>query len=388
MPTNGPTVVLCGALAHRPGRGGHAWVFLNWLLGLRRLGYEPLFVDRLDADMVGAAAGDGAPVDQRAGLDWVHSVLDRYGLGDAVAVLGEGGVVLDGPDRAELLARTAGAVALFDIMGFCGDEALLAAAPVRVGVDIDPGFGQIWSAEGLADPFAHHDRVLTVGLNVGEPGCTVPTSGRNWVRTLPPVVLEHWPDLGPGPQVVTSVGAWRGPYGPLESDGRRLGLRVHSARPLLELPSRTGAELRVAYEIDPADAADRSALVEHGWDVVDPATVAATPGAYRSFIEASGVELCVAKEIYAATASGWFSDRSAVYLASGRPVVASDTGLADHLPLGEGLLTFTDLDGAVAALDTVLDDLGRHSTAARALAEEHLDSDAVLTRALTALELT
>lgn len=363
-------------------------MFLNWLLGLRRLGYEPLFVDRLDTDMVGPAAGAGAPVDQRAGLDWVHSVLDPHGLGDAVAVLGEGGVVLDGPDRAELLSRTAGAVALFDVMGFCGDEEVLAAAPVRVGVDIDPGFGQIWSAEGLADPFAHHDRVLTVGLNVGAPGCSVPTSGRSWVTTLPPVVLELWPDLGPGPQVVTSVGAWRGPYGPLERDGRRLGLRVHSARPLLELPSRTGAELRVAYEIDPADAGDRSALVEHGWDVVDPATVAATPAAYRSFIEASGVELCVAKEIYAATTSGWFSDRSAVYLASGRPVVASDTGLADHLPLGEGLLAFADLDGAAAALDTVLDDLGHHSTAARALAEEHLDSDAVLTRALTALELT
>lgn len=386
MPARGASVVLCGALAHRPGRGGHAWVFLNWMLGLRRLGYDPLFLDRVDSSMVGV--GCDAPADVGAALDWLHSVVDPHGLGDHVAVLGDEGRVLDGPDRSELLARTRDAVALFDVMGFCDDDEVLAAAPVRIGVDIDPGFGQFWTAAGLADPFGHHDRVLTVGLNVGRPSCGVPTLGRRWVTTLPPVVLDHWPDRGPGPAVVTSVGAWRGPYGPLESDGRRLGLRVHNVRPLLDLVERTGADVRVAYEVDPADRADQCALVEHGWGVLDPSLVASTPESYRTFVHGSGAELCVAKEIYTATRSGWFSDRSAVYLASGRPVVASDTGLADHLPLGHGLLAFRDLEGAVAAVQSVLDDMPHHSRAARALAEEHLDSDVVLSRAFDSLELT
>jgi hypothetical protein len=380
-----PTIVVCGALAHRPARGGHAWVFLNWLLGLRRLGYEPLFLDRVEHHMIGS--GSGGPDDVEAALAWLHHVLDPHGLGDDVAVLGDGGEILQGPPRPELLARVAGAAALIDVMGFCDDDEVLAAAPLLVGLDIDPGFGQFWAADGLADPFAHHDRLLSVGLNLGSEGCTIPDLGRTWIPTPPPVVLEMWPDLGPGPAVATSVGAWRGPFAPLESDGTRLGLRVHAARPLLDLPGRTGARFRMAYEIDPADRADRDALVGHGWSLVDPEQVSAEPDDYRRFVAGSGVELCVAKEIYSATRSGWFSDRSAVYLASGRPVVASDTGLDDRLT-GDGLLTFTDLDGATAAVCRVMEDLPVQSKAARALAEEHLDSDLVLGNALAAVGLT
>jgi hypothetical protein len=380
-----PTIVVCGALAHRPARGGHAWVFLNWLLGLRRLGYEPLFLDRIDRHMVGV--GSGGPADVGAALAWLHEVLDPHGLGEQVAVLGDDGAVLEGPPRRELLARVAGAVALIDVMGFCDDDEVLAAAPLRVGLDIDPGFGQFWAADGLADPFAHHDRLLSVGTNLGGDGCTVPDLGRTWIPTLPPVVLEHWPDLGPGPAVATSVGAWRGPFAPLESAGARLGLRAHAARPLLDLPTRTGARFEMAYEIDPSDQVDRDALLGHGWSLVDPEVVAAGPDDYRRFVAGSGVELCIAKEVYSVTRSGWFSDRSAVYLASGRPVVASDTGIDDRLT-GKGLLTFSDLDGATEAVRRVMDDLPAHSTAARALAEEHLDSDLVLGDVLARLELS
>lgn len=360
-------------------------MFLNWLLGLRRLGYEPLFLDRVEDHMIGN--GSGGPADVGASLAWLHQVLDPHGLGGDVAVLGDGGAVLEGPPRRELLARVAGAVALIDVMGFCDDDEVLAAAPVLVGLDIDPGFGQFWAAAGLADPFAHHDRMLSVGLNLGGPGCTIPDLGRTWVPTPPPVVLEQWPDLGPGPAVVTSVGAWRGPFAPLESDGARLGLRVHAARPLLELPARSGAKYRMAYEIEPADQADRDALVAHGWSLVDPELVASDPADYQRFVGGSGVELCIAKEIYSVTRSGWLSDRSAVYLASGRPVVASDTGLDDRLT-GDGLLTFSDLDGANGAVRRVLEDLPVHAKAARAFAEEHLDSDLVLGNALVAVGLT
>lgn len=385
-PGDRPTVVLAGALAHRPGRGGHAWVFLQWLLGFRRLGFDPLFVDRLDAAVVGPDPGDRCRA--AVGRRWVHEVLAPFGLADAVVLLGDDGTVLLGPDRTELLARVRDAVALFDVMGFCADEDLLAAAPVRVGFDIDPGFGQLWAEDGLADPFAGHDRFLTVGLNLGGADCGVPTGGRRWVRTPPPVVLEHWPDRGPGTGPVTSVGSWRGPWGPLERNGTRLGLRVHAARPFVDLPARTGARFSVAWEFDDADAADRAEFSAHGWDLCDPARVVATPGSYAAFIAASGAELCIAKELYVRLRTGWFSDRSAAYLASGRPVVMTDTGLAGHLPTGDGLLLVDDVDDAVAAVTELVADPGHHSAAARSLAEEHLDSDRVIARALHALELT
>jgi hypothetical protein len=380
-----PTLVFSAALAHRPGRGGHAWFVLNWLLGLRRLGYRTRFLDRVTSDMVGPDSG--GPADTAAALRWLHDVFDPFGLGDDIAVLTDGGTVLEGPPRGDLLARVRDSAGLIDVMGFCDDHEVLAAAPVRVGLDIDPGFGQIWAADGLADPFAHHDRLLTVGLNVGRAGCGVPDLGREWIATLPPVVLEHWPDLGPGAGPVTSVGAWRGPYGPLERDGTRLGLRVHAARPLLDLPARTGVPFTVAYDVDPGDDDDRRALVDHGWDLVDPAVVAADPAAYASFVGALSAELCVANEIYTRLHTGWFSDRSAIYLASGRPVVMTDTGLADHLPHDAGLLLVDGLDDAAAAVREVTGDPALHSKAARNLAEEHLDSDQVLDRALRALEL-
>lgn len=386
MRRDAPTIVLAGALAHRPGRGGHAWVLLNWLLGLRRLGHRPLFVDRLERSML--AGSPDAPTTIADGLAWLHDVLDPFGLGGSVAVLGDGGDVLEGPGRADLRSMTADAVALVDVMGFCGDDDLLAAAARTVCVDIDPGFGQLWAEAGLADPFAAHDQLVTVGTAVGSPGCRVPDLGRRWHTTLPPVVLEHWPHVPAGPALVSSVGAWRGPYGPLELDGERAGLRVHAARPLVELPARVDAELVVAWELDDADSADRERFAAHGWQLVDPAVVAATPAAYREFITRSGVELCIAKELYARTRSGWFSDRSAVYLASGRPVVMSDTGIGDALPTGKGLLVADGLDATADALAEVLADLPTHAAAARDLAEGHLDSDVVLADLLDRLELT
>jgi hypothetical protein len=379
-----PEIVMCAALAHRPGRGGHAWALLQWPLALVRLGWSVLWVDRLERSMV--APGCTRSVDD--GLSWVGDTLGRLAPEVDIAVLADGGEVVAGIDRDELLARARSSVALIDVMGFCIDDELLASVPRRIGLDIDPGFGQLWADAALFDPFAHHDDVVTVGLNIGTDRTSIPDGGRTWTPTLPPVVLEHWPDLGPGTGPVTSVGAWRGPSGPLERDGTRLGLRVHAARPLAGLPGRTGTLLRMAWEFDEVDVDDRAAFVDAGWDLVDPAVVAASMESYRDFVAGSSAELCVAKELYSAARTGWFSDRSAVYLASGRPVVASDTGLPPCLLPEQGFLTFDDLDSAAVALDEVARHPVEHSAAARNFAEQHLDSDLVLTDLLTALELT
>jgi hypothetical protein len=237
----------------------------------------------------------------------------------------------------------------------------------------------MWSELGLADPFAGHDRFVSVGLEVGGAGCEVPDCGLEWIPTLPPVVLARWPAVAGG-EAFTSVATWRGPYGPVEYGGRTYGLRAHQFRRFVSLPERVPAEFEPALAIDPGDAADRERLLRAGWGLLDPAAVAADPVSYRSFIQASAAEFTVAKAIYVESRSGWFSDRSACYLASGKPVVAQETGFGRRLPTGEGLLAFSDLDEAVAAVEAVRTDTARHARAAREIAGEHFDSNRVLGR--------
>jgi glycosyltransferase involved in cell wall biosynthesis len=357
-------------------RGGHAWVFLQYLLGFRRLGWAVTFLDRLEPAYVGGQddAGDAATRDHARELD---RLMESFGLREHVYLAGDGagrsGVTLT---RAQAVERVRRADLLVNVMGFLTDAELLGVAPVRVFLDLDPGFGQLWYALGQADVLSGHDVFVTVGLNVGTDGCEVPACGIDWVTTLPPVVLEQWP-ARPGGAAYTSVATWRGSFDPVVVGGRRYGLRVHEFRRFLELPRLARVPCELVLEIDVADGADRDRLVAGGWSLVDPVAVA-DPNAYRAYIQASRAEICVAKEMYTRSAGGWFSDRSACYLASGKPVVAQDTGFSGYLPLGEGLLAFDDLDGAVAAMAEVERDYDRHARAARRFAEEHLDSDRVL----------
>jgi hypothetical protein len=273
-------------------------------------------------------------------------------------------------------------------MGFLDDEDLLGAARRRVFLDTDPGFGQMWRELGYTDVFAGHDDYVTIGERIGLPDCEIPTCGLEWITTPQPVVLDQWPAVhSPPPRAeFTTVASWRGAYGPVEYGGRRYGLRVHEFRKFADLPRASGAEFELALHLPPEEHADEELLREGGWTLTDPALVGATPDTYRSYIQASKAELMVAKEMYVQSRSGWFSERSICYLASGRPVLAQDTTLDGILPAGEGLLTFTDLDEAVAGVESIRSDYPRHAVAARALAEEHFDSDRVLSRLLEELD--
>jgi len=206
----------------------------------------------------------------------------------------------------------------------------------------------------------------------------VPTGGREWITTLPPVVLEQWPvAAGPGDGSFTSVGNWRG-YGSVEHDGIQYGQRVHSMRPLMELPRRTDAHFRLALAIHPDEHKDLELLAENKWELVDPVEAAGTPARYRGFTADSSAELGIAKSGYVLSRSGWFSDRSACYLASGRPVLAQETGFSRFLPTGEGLLSFEGVVDAAAGVEEIRGGYGRHARRAREIAEDLLDSDRVL----------
>ena len=178
------------------------------------------------------------------------------------------------------------------------------------------------------------------------------------------------------------MASWRGPFAPIEYEGVTYGLRVHEFRRFADLPARTPERLEVALDIHEAETGDLELLHANGWHLSDPTVEAADPWAYRDYVQRSKGELMIAKNMYVASRSGWVSDRSICYLASGRPVVAQDTGISDIYPVGEGLLTFDDADGAALALDEVSGDYARHAGAARALAKEHFDSSVVLRRLL------
>ena len=348
---------MAGMVAGVPGQGGATWAALQYALGLRRLGHRVRLVEQVN----------GRPAASR-----FAAIARRYGLqGSAI----DGRVGAAGDDlRADLLLNLSGSLT---------DESVLEGAERRVYVDLDPAFTQLWhAAEGLDLGLDRHHSFVTVGGAVGTPGCAIPDCGRRWIATPQPVVLEHWPWAERTcHHSATTVGHWRG-YGSIQYRGVHYGQRAHSMRRILTLPSLTTTPLAPALAIDPDERDDLAALRRHGWHLLDPAAVARTPSAYRTFVRGSWAELGIAKLGYVESRCGWFSDRSVCYLASGRPVVAQDTGFGDWLPVGKGLLSYTTAEEAAAALDQVRADYSSHRRAARRLAEDVFDSDRVLGRLL------
>jgi hypothetical protein len=382
------TIAVAGAVAQRSGVGGHTWVLLQYLLGFRRLGWDVLFLDHLDSGACVDDAGAPCPAKRSTGVRYLLDVMRRVGLQNAFSLAIDDGRRTVGLSRQDVRELLGSAALVVNVNGFLRDEELLDRVPLRVLLDIDPGFGQMWQDLGLHAPFRDHDAYVTVGQNIGRPGCAVPTCGLPWITTPPPVVLEHWPDRSAaGGEQFTSIGSWRGSVRALEYHGRMYGLRSHEFRKFAHVPRLSGRDFQLALRIDPAERADLELLRDGGWSLVDPRAVAGDPWTYRGYIQRSRAEFMVAKTMYVETQTGWFSDRSACYLASGKPVVAQDTGLAGHYPLGEGLLAFSSVDQALTAVEEVARNYERHARAARALAETHFDSDRVLTRLLRQLDV-
>jgi hypothetical protein len=345
----------------------------QYLLGLRRLGHALHFVEE-----VRAADRGGAPFASGASAVWCEAIMAGLDFAGGWTLVGPDGEVAGAP-REQLAAFCRHADALVDLSGVASrlDDAM--RIPIRLYVDLDPGFTQAWHCEGINVGIGGHTHYASVGASVGTEHSLVPALGLEWMPTLPPVVLDQWPALTRVErEAFTTIGNWRS-YGPVQLDGVMLGQRAHTMRALLDLPRLTGESFAVALAIDEGDGADAEALRTHGWELLDPRALAGTPETYRQFISGSRAEIGVAKHGYVAARTGWFSDRSACYLAAGRPVVTHDTGLRGRLPTGCGLLVFDDVDGAADAVGRVSRDSGAHSRAARGIAEEFLDSDRVLT---------
>jgi hypothetical protein len=375
--TSQSVAVVGGMIAAVPWQGGATWAVLQYLLGLRKLGWQVYFVESLD--LTGPGASDA--------VRYCSAIMDRFELAGRWALVDSGTDHTAGMNRRELLDIARSADVLINLSGTLVDPELFELVDLRVFLDLDPAFIQLWQAvEGIDMGLDSHTHFVSLADTIGRTGSPIPTCGRTWIPTLPPVVLEEWPRAtGKPDNGVTTVAHWRG-YGSIEHEGIHFGQKAHSWRSLAEVPRKVSERFEPALEIDSGDGCDLDNLVDNGWKILDPSSVASDPDTYRRFVQGSRAELCVAKSGYVVSDSGWFSDRSACYLASGRPVIAQDTGFDRRLPTGDGLFAFDDADDVVRIVNELNGDYRHHRQAARRVAEEHLDSDHVLGQLLDRID--
>jgi hypothetical protein len=371
-------VIVGGALAAHPIAGaGTAWAFLQYVLGLRLLGFDTYYVEEIDAGRCVDDHWRPATFSESANARHFLQVMQRFGLVDRSALIDKESDASIGLSVEELEALARRTDLFINLSGRFHRRSVLDAAACRMYVDLDPGFVQIWQQQyGVDMNLAGHDVYVTVGLNLGAKDCPLPTCGIDWHTTLPPVVLDEWrTEVGAGERY-TTVGDWRG-YSPVEWQGTWYGQKSEEFLKILDLPRRVSVPLELCLAIHPGEP-DLPRLIDNGWLLSQPLQHAASLDAYRSYIQGSRGEVTAAKNGYVAGRTGWFSDRSACYLAAGRPVILQDTGFAAHLPTGRGLLSFTDTASAAAAIRSVEADYDAHAAASRAFAAQYLDSRKVL----------
>jgi hypothetical protein len=376
-------VVVAGWVAAFP-TAGFLWHALSYALGFRDLGHDVVFLDDSGDEPWGwdPERGEMDP-ECRAGARFLARELAAVGLGERWVYRHVPTGRFDGMDREAALAFLAEADVFVNVSLTCPMRDEYRRIPNRLGIDTDPVFTQVRMAHGdaaLAAVAEDHTRLFTFGRP------PLPGQRGEWVPTRQAVATRWWP-VAPPPAPgapFTTVTTWKA-YRPVEWEGRSYAAKDVSLRAFLDLPSRTSAPLQVAIGAGEDHGEGARLLREHGWALADPISVSRTTGEYQRFLAASAGEIGFAKHGYVAARSGWFSERSCCYLASGRPVVAQDTGWSEWLPSGEGLLGFSTPDEAAAALDAVRSQPERHAAAARALVEERFEAADVCAELLEAL---
>ena len=374
------TILLSGMIAAVPHQGGATWSVLQYLLGLGRLGHDVYFVEPVEES---ALRPIGVPLARTANAVYFRRVMAEFGLEQTSALLLTGTRQTVGLPYERLREVGGRADLLINISGLLTDEALTENISLRAYLDLDPAFNQLWHATQDIDMrFAGHNRFVTVGQAIGQPYCDVPTCGRKWITTPQPVVLERWPVTRHiTHDALTTVANWRG-YGSIEHEGVFYGQKAHSWRQFFTVPTLTGERFAPALAIHPEESKDLAALRSNGWRLIDPARVASSPDDYRRYIRGSKAEFGIAKSGYVSSRCGWLSDRSVCYLASGRPVIAQETGFSRFVSTGAGLFAFETIDDVLESIEALKDDYERHARSARTVAEEYFDSDKVLIRLL------
>ena len=378
------SIILSSVIANKPFNGGNAWVVLSWLLGLRRMGFDVYFVEQIRSEDCVDEQGHQSAFETSANLSYFRRIMEEYGFAHCSTLICDEGAKVAGVGLEELEQLAAEASLLVNITGHLTHTRLMRRIRRKLYLDLDPGFTQFWHAQGSsAARLEAHDFHFTIGENIGQTVCPIPTSGIRWRTTRQPALLSEWPvSRAVEREGFTTIASWRGAYGRIEHEGRAYGLKAHEFRKFFEMPARTGRRFEIALDIHPAERNDLEQLREHGWHTVEPRIVVPDAESFRRYVQTSAAEFSVAQGIYVETRSGWFSDRTVRYLSAGKPALVQETGFSRQYPSGSGLLAFTTLDEAVAGAEKIARDYAQHCAAARALAEEYFASEKVLGRLL------
>ncbi len=368
-------------VANFPDGGGHFWVYMQYVQGLRALGCDVYWLEQFRPPP--------DPAQEAPLLTGFFDRMRRFGLEGktllyAAAPSGFRFVGCEQSD-VERVLRQADVLLNFH---YAIDPRLLALGRRTALMDIDPGLLQFWISTGqLAVP--PHDCYLTTGETVGTSAARFSDCGLPWHRIRPPVCLDHWPFThDPRAAAFTTVSSWSTTDWLKVMENGKTVLRENTKRVAFlrfaELPRHTSQPLELALYTDERDADDIACLHAHGWRIRHSRDVAGSPEQYRSYVQRSRGEFSCAKASCMDFQNAWVSDRTVCYLASGKPVVVQDTGPSSCLVNGAGMFRFSTVDEAAAALEAINSDYARHCQAARDLAETHFDSRRVLADVLNA----
>lgn len=361
-------ILFAGIIGRYP-FGGVTWCSLMYLLGLQALGHEVFYVEDT-GECVYDPVQNSRSTDPGYGTACIKNALEPFGLGSRWAFVNYDGTY-HGCSAEEVRRYCADADLYLNLSGgswFWRDE--YARIPRSAFIDTDPAFTQLAIAQGVpwyVGFFRRFTRLFTFGANIGTPASSVPVGDFTWHKTWQPVVLEAWQTDRPPGSRFTTVMTWQ-----IESFESVGGNKDREFLRFLDLPSLTPQPFQLAVN------GPQELLRAHGWATVNAMETSRTPWDYRTFIHSSKAEFGVAKHTYVSTRSGWFSDRTECYLASGRPAVVQDTGWASHLPSGEGLFAFSTVGEALEGIDRINTDYQHHARAALDMAHEYFDARRVL----------
>lgn len=379
-------VVVTGLIGNYP-LGGVAWDYLQFVKGFVALGCEVTYLEDTGQWSYSPRL-QSFTEDPTDNVRYLRDVMARVAGMESSFAFRDARGVMHGLTDEEVTRRCRGADLFLNISGAVWFRDAYRGARVTAYYDSDPLYTQAgvvaFEEQGGDESqartvgwFRAHDVFFTMAENIADPDCAVPRCGVEWKTTRQPITLDDWPlRFDAAASSFTTVMSWKTQPALPVLGGKVYGGKDVEFRRFIDLPRRSRARLEIAL----SGPAPREEIARHGWMLVDAAERSSTMERYRDFIGGSRAEWSIAKEAYVGSRSGWFSCRSACYLAMGKPVVVEDTGFSRIYPQGEGVFGFGTLDEAVAGIEAIERDYRRQCEAARATAERFFRAETVLER--------
>ena len=379
--------------------GGVTWDYVQYPVGFSQLGHDVYYIE--DTRLY--------PIYQKPGSNWndcsscvnhLQKVMDYFGMNEKWAYRDEvsGKTFGMSEEKIKKICETADVFVNISCSTFLRDEYL--KIPARILIDSDPMFTQIQYVSqqmftpgepGLKQMVNGHNYLFTFGENIGAADCRIPDCGLKWLPTRQPVCLNFWKahsNMNSTTASFTTLMNWTAAKC-LKFENEEWGQKDIEFKRFINLPAMVKG-IRLTAVVNQTGGTDKTfsktSVEQAGWKILDPDSNAGNWVSYQKFIKNSFGEFSVAKHTYVKANTGWFSCRSACYLAAGKPVVTQDTGWSKYIPSGIGLIAFSDIGSAADAVNEIVADPVKHAKAARSIAEDYFDSDKVLNSLLSFIQ--